>query len=406
MVNNGEKAMKIMLIYLARFIDSSGGAEKVCCEMANEMSRRGHEVTIVYCYGKSGRPLFPLNRDVKMYNLMALHPEKWEGVDRLPFPSYWKVIRELLRVFSVPKAHGLQEWYVGQHIQNEIREVVNMDQPDVIVSYWPKDSNILLNYAHIQIPFITMFHFSPDILARDASEGSRKACEYSARVQVLLPNDIERLKKYIPKARPIWIPNAVPQYEVSARLEGTKSIYKIINMARLDKTTKRQHILIEAFALIADAYPKWQVELWGDAWDRKYRLELEGRIRSHHLENRIFLKGLTDHALDKYISADIFAWTSSHEGFGLALAEAMSAGLPAVAFRSCTAATDLISPACGVLVDDGSKAFAKGLAELMENQEKRIVMGRAAKEEMKSYSASIVWDMWEQVLKETAKRKS
>ena len=110
--------------------------------------------------------------------------------------------------------------------------------------------------------------------------------------------------------------------------------------------------------------------------------------------------------MEQYISADIFAWTSSHEGFGLALAEAMSAGLPAVAFRSCTAAADLISPVSGILVDDGTKAFANGLAELMRDQKKRVSMGTAAKEEMKSYSASNVWDMWEQVLKETAKRKS
>lgn len=67
--------MRIMLGYLASFIDSTGGAEKVCCAMANEMIRRGHEVSIVYCCGKSGRPFYPLNPAVHMYDIMAVHPE-------------------------------------------------------------------------------------------------------------------------------------------------------------------------------------------------------------------------------------------------------------------------------------------------------------------------------------------
>lgn len=55
--------MKLLLVYLAPFITSTGGAEKVCCDMANAMIERGHDVSILYCYGKSGTPFFPFGQE-------------------------------------------------------------------------------------------------------------------------------------------------------------------------------------------------------------------------------------------------------------------------------------------------------------------------------------------------------
>lgn len=37
-----------------------------------------------------------------------------------------------------------------------------------------------------------------------------------------------------------------------------------------------------------------------------------------------------------------FAFPSAYEGFGLSLAEAMSMGLPAVGYKSCSAVNELI----------------------------------------------------------------
>lgn len=390
--------MRIMLGYLARFITSTGGAEKVCCEMANELVRRGHEVSIVYCYGESGRPFYPLDPQVRMYNVMAEHPEKWHGAKTIRLPWKQKMEREVLRVFSVPRAHGVQDTYTGNLIKEDLKVIVERENPNVIISYWPKDSNCFINFAEVRVPVITMFHFGPDILARDASPESAEACVKSRKVQVLLPGDIERLHRYIPKADAVWIPHAVPQYEEQAGLSAPKERYKIVNMARLDKTTKRQHIIVEAFVKIADRFPQWDVELWGQDWNKKYKKELENLIRRNHLENRIFLKGLTKDVLAEYLKADIFAWPSAHEGFGLALMEAMSAGLPVIACKSCLASAELIPKECGILADDGVQAFSDGLARLMGNQELRIQMGKTAKENASQYAPERIWDQWENLL--------
>lgn len=50
--------MNIMLTDFCNVVNSSGGAEKVLCRMANELVDRGHEVTVVCSDPKSGNPFF------------------------------------------------------------------------------------------------------------------------------------------------------------------------------------------------------------------------------------------------------------------------------------------------------------------------------------------------------------
>jgi len=79
-------------------------------------------------------------------------------------------------------------------------------------------------------------------------------------------------------------------------------------------------------------------------------------------------------------AADLFAMASRSEGLPLSVVEAFSAGLPAV----LTAAGD-----CAALAGQGergfcvaredAKAFARGLATLLRDPEKRLEMGRRAR---------------------------
>ena len=392
--------MKLLLVYLAPFITSTGGAEKVCCDMANAMIERGHDVSILYCYGKSGTPFFPLDKKIQLCNLMALHPEKWKGQLEPKLPKTQKIIREVLRVASISWAHGWEEDYFGKLIRSDLTEMLQKEQPDIIVCNWPKEANYLINYVKTSIPVITRFHFGAQILAPNSSPGSKRACSKSQYVSVLLQGDLTYLKKFIPDARGIVIPNVVPQYQQQKDIQFQESgIFTIINIARLDKHQKRQHLLIEAFAKLSQKYPQWRVELWGADWNKKYKKELEELVAKYHLENRVLFKGVTHNVLEKNLAADIFAWPSAYEGFGLAMAEAMSAGLPVVAFRSCQAAREIVGEDCGILVSDGVNAFSKGLEELMANREKRVQMGASAKKSMRQYAPNKIWDAWDRLIK-------
>lgn len=400
--------MKIALAYFEKFIEMSGGIERVCCNMANAMAERGHEVSVIYCYGRSGEPFYPLDSSVKLYNLMAQYPEKWKKPALGQCISgKSKLIREMIRAFNANKARDWNEHIKGRMIQEEIRHAVQDIQPDVIVSFRYETSNYLIHSAHIQVPVITMFHMDPAFIMPRMPQGELQAIEKSAAAQVLLPHDAKVVKKYCPGANVVWIPNAVPQYEEQADLSSEKKIYKIINAARLNKPQKRQHILIDAFARLAADFPQWTVEIWGGGNESgaSYAEELKKKIREYGLEDRVFLKGESSHIIDEYIKGDIFCFPSAYEGFPLAMTEAMSAGLPPVVFKSCTAAASLIEDEkTGMLSDDGADALAQKLKQLMTDQGKRAEMGGNARKSMKDYCPEHIWDMWEDLIEQIVRR--
>ena len=53
--------MKIMLANFAKMVQDSGGLAKVTCAFANEMVKRGHEVTLVYSDDKAGDFFFHIS---------------------------------------------------------------------------------------------------------------------------------------------------------------------------------------------------------------------------------------------------------------------------------------------------------------------------------------------------------
>ena len=97
--------------------------------------------------------------------------------------------------------------------------------------------------------------------------------------------------------------------------------------------------------------------------------------------------------------SDIFAFPSFWEGFGLALAEGMSAGLPAVGFKTCPGVNELIKDGeSGYLCEDNLEAFTDALDKLMSDKDLRVKMGRAAKESMKQFAPQKNWDKWESLI--------
>lgn len=52
--------MNILLTNLSKMVGHSGGAAKVTCNFANEMRRRGHQVSLVYSDVTTGDFFYPM----------------------------------------------------------------------------------------------------------------------------------------------------------------------------------------------------------------------------------------------------------------------------------------------------------------------------------------------------------
>ena len=119
------------------------------------------------------------------------------------------------------------------------------------------------------------------------------------------------------------------------------------------------------------------------------------------MENRIFLMGQTHDIFTAYCEASIFAFPSAYEGFGLALVEAMSSGLPCIGYSAAAGVNEIIEDGKnGILVNDGVDSLAKGMSILIQNNEMRYKMGKNAHICAKAYSPEKIWEIWDKVLQE------
>lgn len=104
---------------------------------------------------------------------------------------------------------------------------------------------------------------------------------------------------------------------------------KIINVGRL-VWQKGQAVLIEAAYILASRGIDFSLEIIGEG---ELRSEIEGLIAHHGLQSRVVLRGALprNEVLKAMQGADIFAFSSVSEGFGIVLLEAMLCGLAVVA---------------------------------------------------------------------------
>ena len=113
----------------------------------------------------------------------------------------------------------------------------------------------------------------------------------------------------------------------------------------------------------------------------------------------MYLRGSTRNIADVYAKSDIFATTSTLESWGIALTEAMAAGLPCVGLKSCSGINELILDGeTGFLTSSSAEDYSTALQKLMESIELRGKMGKAGRLRMEEFCEDRIIDRWEDLL--------
>ncbi len=136
--------------------------------------------------------------------------------------------------------------------------------------------------------------------------------------------------------------------------------------------------LVEALSRLAGESADWRCIIAGDG---ELRADLEDQIAKSGLGNKICLPGLVRDVRGLLTAADVFCLPSTYEGLPLVLLEAMSAGLPVVAF-AIDGVMDVVADGeqarLAPIGDTG--ALAAALASLVDDPISRRAMGSAARE--------------------------
>lgn len=387
--------MKVLLADLHKFIGYSGGIENVFAKMAKALSERGYDVVGVFAdEKKEGDFFFSIPREVKLYNLYHI-----PGQPEVTPSKVRKVLREIIRPLSRAAARN-QNYQLLYQARKQMQYVLDTEKPDVIISFREPTGRLLLDGVGTKIPVISMLHNDPDEIFHGSPVEEKRSLEKSAMIQVLLPSFIPKAQKYLHYDRFVAIPNAVNPPKVIATPGAEKPVHTITCVGRLTGRTKRQHLLVEAFSTLAKEFPNWQVKLWGDTYDKPYVASLKAKIKKWGLENQVFICGTTKDMDAVWKETDIFAFPSHHEGFPLALLEALSCGIPAVGYKDCPAVNELIQAGVnGLLCEDGVASFAEAMKCLMRDRDRRKQYGDVARTMAETYHTDKVWNQWEALIK-------
>lgn len=154
--------------------------------------------------------------------------------------------------------------------------------------------------------------------------------------------DIARVKGWNENIRVIGNPIRISECQKHAEREKI-----VLSVGRLVKT-KHFDMLIKLFVEIAD--PEWKLIIVGGNAQKQNNLDtLSQLIRSLNAEDRVILVGTQSETGRYYCKSSLFAFMSSSEGFPNVIGEALSAGLPVVAY-DCIAGP-------GELISDGVNGF-------------------------------------------------
>lgn len=366
--------MKI-LFYFFRLHASAGGAERMLCTLASEMSDRGHRVEIVTWDCDYAEAFYPIPSDVRWHKL-GFEPGLRD-----------KVRRTLL-------------------LRRLIREV----KPDVFVGFvMSADKSVYAANFGTGAALIAAERNAPSMYDYRMSRFRRwfyfnlffRMCD---RVTVQLE---EYRKGYPPYLHPriAVIPNPVRQGGEKAQLGGgDRGRHTMLAVGRLDRQ-KRFDVLITAFSALRDRFPEWDLRIVGEGPERSI---LSALVQQLNVGERVVLPGETEDVAAEYVKADLFVTSAEWEGFPNALAEALAHGLPAVGFEGCPGVSALILDGVNGLLAGGNadaESLAQTLERVLSDKTARSEMAQAAPGSVQRFCPQRVFDLWEALFMEVRDRR-
>ncbi|MDP9436001.1 MAG: glycosyltransferase family 4 protein, partial [Actinomycetota bacterium] len=194
------------------------------------------------------------------------------------------------------------------------------------------------------------------------------------------------------------IPNGLPRLPERVSDQSAKVVVAAGRLTR----QKGFDLLVRAFAEVAARRPDWQLRIFGEGAEQE---ALQRAIRDLGLTGSVWLMGRTAQVPDEMARASLYALSSRFEGFGMVIIEAMSAGLPVVAFDCPRGPADIVTHGQdGLLVPaEDVGALAQALLRLIEDDDLRQTMASAARSTAQDYAMDRLGRLWESLLGDLAR---
>ena len=335
--------MRILHICSARSI---GGGEKHVASLANSLAQRGHDVFVALA---PDSPLRVLLQDVPRDHIIEL-PMR----NALSLGSAWKLAR-LARLHAVQIIHA----HVGR------------DYPLAALAAGRSSAQLVLT-RHVMFPLgrvhkVTLRRTARVIaVSQPVADALLSQAIFKSEIIQVIHNGVD-VESFAPA-------------KTTAPLNQKK--LRVGTVGELAPVKRHEDFIRVAQTICAERDDVDFIIAGEDkSRDGQNRSRIAQLIADAHLEDRVHLVGWTEEIANLLATFDLFVSTSESESFGMAIVEAMAAGIPVVATET-DGAREVIGPGVtGRLAPVGDvAAIARSTSELLSDLAERARLGANAQQ--------------------------
>ena len=361
-----------------------GGLERVLIDKMNNLANEEGDEVYTKTYDQRTNPIpFSLNPKVfhRDLNVLLYYHYRYYGLKKY----YYRYKLEKLLI---------------KRLQSEIREIM----PDVIVC--PRID--LLSYilkAKENIPLVYESHSSYKWVAMEKKgfiwffkqRYYNRLVKKVQMVVALTEGDALEWRKVTNHVS--VIPNVVHLNETGHYSDCCSKSVIFVGRYSYQKDIRT---LLKIWEQVHQRHPDWSLHVFGGYGDEQETLP----SLIQRMGMNIVMHEPTSTIFEEYLRSSMLLMTSRYEPFGLVLPEAMSCGLPVVAFNCPYGPADIISDGeDGFLIKNRDiYDYVEKVCLLMENEDMRIKMGQAGVLSSQRFKASNIMPQWIQLFSQLSKQ--
>lgn len=373
----------LKIVYCTPALYLAGGVERVLTLKANYFAEHfGYDITIILTDGK-GKPFaYPLSDKIKVIHLDINFEELWTC-------SFLKKIFVYLKKQRIYK----------RRLTEELMRI----RPDITVSMLRREINFI-NEIKDGSKKVGELHTSRQNNRnfKDNEVNWIKAL-FARYWNWSLVRKLQKLDRFVTlthEDKAGWteldnvtaIPNPV---SFTAKGQSALTDKRVLAVGRYDYV-KGFDRLLQAWTVVIKQHPDWTLAIYGDGDKSTYE---HLREQLHLDAGHCRLNGVTTSIQDEYLASAMYVVTSRYEGLSMAMLEAISCGLPLVAFACPCGPRDVVDDGVnGFLVENGNVSqLAEKIIYMIEHPEERARMGKKAKLKSEQYKIENLAQVWKRL---------
>lgn len=379
------------IVYCTQGVYKSGGIERVIAGKANYLINKGFEVIIITTDQMEKEPFFTFDKRIQFIDL---------GIDYESDNQYSR----LKRIFISTKKKKTHKALLSQ--------VLNELKADTVVSVFFQEADFLpqikdgsrkiLELHTSKYAKILMYPKSKSLFRLFGKFRVWKQENIASKYDCFVILTQEEKKKWHKLSNVQVMPNSLPFNPTVSSLSNNKNV---ITVGRFEYS-KNFSELLDIWHLIKTNKSNldWTLNIVGDGY---LHGALESKIKELNIGTSVNLLPVTNDIQKLYSQSSIVVLTSHFEGLPMVLLEAQAMGLPIVSYSCPSGPKDIVSDGIdGFLIEPGDKkTFANKLQLLMDNEEQRIAMGKAAKKYSERFTSDKIMAKWIELFEKIANEK-